>query len=469
MRILIADESVAGSEHLREYFPGAAGSGAPLTVACATKPRCENTDECACAPFDLNDQLEFQATILDMLGMALLNRGCLREGGPLIEQARQIRRDFLGTEHPAYAMSQNSYARLQRELGDYKEAERAACDALRINTAVSAKSLAVANSLFQLSVVQIDQGHFDAAHHSATQGLDMMSALGSYGVRDPNYTRLLEIRGRAELYLGQPDKAAATYLELLDLDAEELGTRKHYKYATHMGNFGMVREVQGRKEDAERAYREAIGYFADCFDTPCHPNLIDFHANLGSLLRERGTPEAVKEAATLFARALELDRKARGDGHVLVGNDHANLGRSRYDCGDVPAALDSLDQALAVYEQKVKEGELPPEHFFLAEARTWKGRILVERNTPGDACAAQPLLELAIIHWPAQLGPGTVGEGMARACLGRALFLQDKEGERACELLCQGYAIIKEKSPDAAFVARVKGWIDQQGCHCESC
>lgn len=476
MRILIADESVAASETLRSLFPATRDetarttSGTHLTIACASaRDQDCRPNDCACPAFDLHDQREFEAILLDTLGMALLNRGCLDEGGPLIKRAREIRAEFFGTEHPAYAISQNSYARLQREHGDFKEAESAARDALRINSQTyGLKSQAVATSLYHLGAVQLDQGRFDAAEGTAIKGLGIMCTLGP-AANDPNNTRLLEIRGRAELYLGKVAKAAATYTELLELDLEELDTREHYKFVTHAGNFGMVKEMQGQKDQAERAYRDAIEFFVERFKNPCHPNLIDFYANLGSLLRERGTPEAVKEAGVLFGKALQLDQQVRGAEHVLVANDHANLGRWQYDSNDAQCAIATFGKAIDIYEQNVKEAELPAEHFFLAEARTWKGRVLVESNNREAACEALPLLELAIIHWPAQLGPGSVGEGMAKACLGRGLFLQDKELDRACKLLCEGYAIVKEKSLDTAFVARVKGWVDQQGCRCDGC
>jgi tetratricopeptide (TPR) repeat protein len=475
MRILIADDSTAASDALRPFFSATTqgtrtATIADLTIACAAaKGNDCGPEDCACPPFDLHDQREFEATILDTLGMALMNRGCIDEGGPLIERARTIRREFFGTEHPAYAISQNSFSRLQRERGDYREAETAARDALRINSEMfGLKSLAVATSLYHLGAVQLDAGNFDAAEDTAIKGLGIMCTLGP-AANDPNNTRLLEIRGRAELYLGKVAKAAATYTELLELDLEELGTREHYKYAAHAGNFGMVKEMQGLKEQAERAYRDAIDFFVERFRQPCHPHLIDFYANLGSLLRERGTAEAVKEAGEVFGKALKLDEQVRGAEHVLVGNDHANLGRWQYDSRDPRGAIATFGKAIDIYEQNVKEAELPAEHFFLAEARTWKGRVLVESNSREAAAEAEPLLELAIIHWPAQLGRSSVGEGMAKACLGHGLFLQDKELARSCKLLCDGYAIVKEKSRDAAFVARVKGWVEQQGCRCDGC
>jgi len=447
MRILIAD-SAAG--------------GAQITIECAT----DKNDECACAPFDLHDQPELAANLLDAAGMALLNRGCLDEGGPLIEQARALRRQFFGKHHPAVAASQNSYSRLKRERGDYKAAEAAVREALKINRDVfGAKSLQFATSLYHLGANQLDQGDFDAAEGTAIKGLEIMQCLGA-AANDPNHTRLLEIRGRAELNLRKVLQAVATYTQLLERDVEELGTRDHFKYMTHVANFGCVEEARGHVEHAQRAYREAIDFFVNRFKRPCHPSLIDIYANLGSLLRADRNPKNDKEAGELFRKALELDQKVRGAGHVLVANDHANLGRWQYDTKDTRGAVASFSTAIDVYEQNVKEGELPPEHFFLAEARTWKGRTLVETGSPEGAAQAQPLLELAIIHWPAQLGSDSIGEGVAKACLGQALFLQGTDAGRGCELLCQGYEIVKNKCPDSAFAERVKGWIAQQGCKC---
>lgn len=475
MRVLVIDDSMPLPEGLQALLAGTTTThqqarhctptAAQVTIAVVS----EEDGQCACKPFNMGSQPEYAATILDAVGLALLNRGCLNEGGPLIKQARAIRYDYLGSDHPSSAQSQNSYARLRRERGEYKDAEAAARDALRINQLTfGAESLPAAVSLYHLAATQLDQGNFKAAEATASEGFDIMQAQGC-AADDPNTTRLLEIRGRAELNLGKLNKSAATYLDLLERDLRELGTRDHIKYVTHAANFGTVKEAQGDLKEAEAAYRQAIDFFVKSIKRPCHPNLIDIYANLGSLLRKRGDCQANEEIGKVFHKALELDRQVRGDSHVLVANDHANLGRWQYDNKQTQGALASFTRALDILEQHVKEGELPPEHFFLAEARTWKGRTLVESNNRDTAAEAQALLELAVIHWPAQLGPGSRFEGTAKACLGRALYLQDKSRKKACDLLCQGYAIIKKTSPELAFVQRVEGWIEQQGCNCDEC
>jgi hypothetical protein len=56
---------------------------------------------------------------------------------------------------------------------------------------------------------------------------------------------------------------------------------------------------------------------------------------------------------------------------------------------------------------------------------------------------------------------------VARACLGRAQYLQGNNPKLGCTPLCEGFAIVKG-SPlaDPAFVKRMQGWIKQQDCEC---
>lgn len=481
MRILIADNSIANSKALRPLFKQATGRrslakksalrGAPaagqLIVSCAPAKgsrRKSGGDECACNALDLGDQPEHTATILDAMGIALLNRGCLEEGAALIELARKIRLKFFGPNHPATAASQNSFARVLRERGSYSAAEAAARDALRINRAVFGAGLPVAVSLNELGAIQLNQGRFAAAQASAVEGLDILATLGLQAT-DPNTTRLLDVRGRAESGLGNRLQARDTYKQLLQLDLRQLGTKNHPKYATHLANFAAVREASKDFRGAEKDYRKAIDFYRNGLNRPCHPNLIDMYANLGSLLRAHGkSPNANEEARTLFENALRLDLQLRGDSHVLVANDHANLGRAHYDAGTPLAALKSFAMAVRVYERNVKEKKLPAEHYYLAEARTWQGRTLVESGKAPAAKTAERILRDAVAAWPVQLGPDTAGEGIAKGCLGRSLFLQDKERDAALKLLAESVAIVrKEIPPSNPVVKQIERWFREAG------
>ncbi|MBM0103597.1 tetratricopeptide repeat protein [Steroidobacter sp. S1-65] len=485
MRILIADDEVAQSKTLRPLFAAGgkrktkvrASAGAPaigqLIVARAARssaPKKGKRRAGAAQPgadnLDLGDQPEQAATILDALGISLLNRGMLEEGARLIELALQIRRKFFGSDHPATALSLNSYSRVERERGNYESATAAVQDALRINRKVyGERGLPVAVSLNELGVVQLLQGRFTEAMSSASAGLEILKQAGLYET-DPNTTRLLDIVGRAQCALRQSNEAEQTYKDLLALDQKQLGTRKHPKYATHLANFGLVLEQQGKRGGAARAYSNAIDLYANTLNRERHPNLIDAYANLGSLLRT--VPSKSKDAGKYLQKALELDVTVRGEGHALVGNDYANLARWQYDTGDRASASRGFSQAMTIYSRNVRNGSLPANHFFIAEALTWQGRLAVELGTVAGGKQGEPLLRQALEIWPAQLGPDTLGEAMAKAYLGRALALQGGDRDDACNLLCEGYLQLKQDpqaKPD--LLRQLRSWLKEQGCTCE--
>ena len=485
MRILIADDEVAQSKMLRPLFSASgkrkakvkATAGAPalgsLLVAHAPRKSAARKGKGRAGgrrpggdSLDLGDQPEQAATILDALGISLLNRGMLEEGAKLIELALQIRRRSFGNDHPATALSLNSYSRVERERGNYDAATAAIQDALRINRKVYGdRGLPVAVSLNELGVVQLLQGLFTDATSSADEGVTILKQTGLYDT-DPNTTRLLDVLGRAQCALRQLPAAEQTYKTLLALDQKQLGTRKHPKYATHLANFGLVLEQLGKRAAAISAYRNAIDLYANTLNREHHPNLVDTYANLGSLLRT--LPKHSKEAGKYLQKALELGRMIRGESHVLVGNDYANLARWQYDTGAGNEATKGFAQALAIYASNVRDGSLPANHFFIAEALTWQGRIAVERGTEAGGKQAEPLLRKALEIWPAQLGPDTPGELAAKAYLGRALYQQEGDAGEACRLLCEGYQGLKrDPHAPAELTRRLRSWLKEQGCSCE--
>ena len=485
MRILIADDELANSQLLRSLF-GAGGKGKNKQRATAGAPEIGRVVVARSQPkqrgkaakgragagkpqnlsIDLGDQPEQAAALFDALGIALLNRG-IPEGSALIELGLRIRRKFFGNDHPATALSLNSYSRVLRERGDYAGAMGTANEALRINRRVFGdRGYPVAASLLELALAQLLQGFFKDALGSAEIGVKILQDLGLQD-SDPNTTRLMDVIGRAQCALNQLDAAADTYKTLLELDRKQLGTRKHPKYATHLANFGLVLEAQRKRAAAAKAYLNAIDLYANTLNRDRHPNLIDACANLGSLLRT--VPGKLTEAGRYLEKALDLGISVRGESHVLVGNDHANLARWHYDTGARDAASKGFAKALDIYQRTRKGSDpaLPPDHFFIAEVLTWQGRIAVERNTPAGGKQGEPLLRKARAIWPVQLGPGTLGEAMATGYLGRAIGLQNAADGEACRLLCEAQRELKS-NPQAspAVIEQFAAWIKEQDCEC---
>lgn len=478
MRILIVDEDIASSKELRRFFPSAKKTKAPargarlvdLTVSMTDPRKRPKLGRAKDKPrtLDLADQPELAAVVYDALGLALLNRGS-EEGAKLIERAREIRLATVGANHPATAASNNSFARVLRERGDYDGARAALDDALRVNRKVFGDdSLPVAISLNELGATQLRQADFAAAARSAQDGLDVLERLELTDT-DPNTTRLLDVRGRAETAQAKLEQAHATFARALALDEQQLGTRNHPKYVTHLANAGLAKVADGDRAAAKNAFRKAIDVYENVLGLTTHPNLIDAYANLGAILRMPGaTRSELEEAGKCLAKALELSAKSRGPYHPLVGNDHANYGRWLYATKQPKAAVASFDKALRIYHAHVKRGTMPATHWFIAEALTWKGRVLVEALSASRTAAkdAEKTLRQAIEAWSTDVYGGAMGLGIARACLGRAIHLLRRNDPEACQALCAGYATLSAGFPDKAFVERVAGWIAEQGCDC---
>jgi tetratricopeptide (TPR) repeat protein len=398
MRILIADDAATLPASVQEMFgrapAGAAaakrtpsvesvivalgGGAAPAAAAAPAKGmRTETDDGCPqperlppCPPCSLHDQPELLATILDAIGMALLNRGCIDAGSRFIVAAREIRLANFGKKHPYTAASYNSYSRVLRIRDELIEAEKEVGKAIVINRRVyGSGGLPLAANLNELGAVRLYQGDFRGALKAAENGLKILKKRGVYN-DDPNTSRLLDVKGRALEGIGKLSAASSALSQAVRLDQKQVGI-DHPKYATHRANLATVQEAQKNLTDAEQGYLEAVRVYEQVLGRTGHPNLIDTYANLGSLQIKTGNFASAKEH---LCKALGLNEQLRGPDHTLVGNDHANLGRLYYATGNNAAACEQFDKALQIYLGNVKRRRLPKKHPYIAEVQVWLKR-----------------------------------------------------------------------------------------------
>jgi tetratricopeptide (TPR) repeat protein len=380
MRILIDDDgSGATTPSVESMVITLSGGAARAAAPAKSAVRSTGSEDCPpaeplppCPPCSLHDQPEQLATILDAMGMALLNRGCIDAGSRFVIAARTIRLEAFGKNHPYTAASYNSYARVLRIRDELIEAEKEVGKAIVINRKVyGSGGLPLAANLNELGAVRLYQGDFKGALKAAESGLAILKKRGVYK-EDPNTSRLLDVKARALQGLGKGKlKAAASALErALKLDRKQVGV-DHPKYATHRANLAAVQEELGDLSAAREGYEHAMRVYETVLGRLGHPNLIDTYANLGSLLVTAGELPAAKEH---LCKALGLNEQLRGAGHTLVGNDHANLGRYYYASGNKQAAADEFRKALEIYKENVKRKRLPRRHPYIDEAQLWLQR-----------------------------------------------------------------------------------------------
>jgi tetratricopeptide (TPR) repeat protein len=392
MRILIADDSSQATQPPGKVGSGRAkvygdigdpvtlsyeAGGRPATVGFAPGNGGLDADGCPpqgplppCPPLDLQDQPEHLASTLDALGLALLNRGCLAEGRRLIELAYQIRLRHFGKDHPATAASRMSRSRAMRMFDELIDAYKEIEAAIKVNRRVfGSGSHPVAVNLNERSAIELYAGKFADALKSARTGQKILRKL-KLAATDPNWTRLLDVEGRALVSLGKVPEGERVLREAVAIDRKQVGDH-HPKYASHLANLAVAEEMVPNLRDSRTHTEEAIAIYRDDLGLPSHQNLIDMHANLGSVQTKQKDFGKAKES---LCRALGLDRQLRGPKHTLVGNDHANLGRLYYAMNDLPAAKAQFETALAIYKGNIP-GNLPRKHPYVREAEIWLDRI----------------------------------------------------------------------------------------------
>lgn len=464
MRYVIADDSIS----LTVDHPPGTGGDTPddkTTVSLNIEFTQGLAGTAPALRLKLVEQPELAGTLLDTFGLALAHRGDLPLARACIDAARQLRQDHFGQDHPDTAASYNSLGHVLRQTGEFEAARTHVYKAMAINTRVyGAQSLPVALNLNELAVIAVQLGEFTAAEQAAASAMTIIETLRLQET-DYNVTRILDTRARILQVRGNYQQAGELYQHLLAIDRKQVGERS-LKYASHLVNYATVLAAAGNTRDALKHLQTAIAFMEE--DTPQHPDCIDALANLGSLQRQCGeTDEARKTLKKVIAR----DEQARGALHPYVGNDHARLGRLEYDQQAFGAAESAFRKALQIYDHNVAAGELPRRHAFIAEARTWLARTLVEK-TQADrldsaATEAEQQARLALQDWEVELGERSVEYAVTNAVLGRAQFLQDPTSEQARRRLQAAYPmVVASRGADAPVSRLIERWLhDAEGAH----
>lgn len=413
---------------------------------------------------DLQTQPELAATIFNALGRAYLNRGHLQLGRQYIDRGLQIRQKFYGDEHPAVADSLQMQARIHRDAGMLDEAEVAIRRALGIHSRVAKGTVAVAATLWELAVIQLEKNELAAAERSALEGLDILEKL-YLEHSDPHVPRLQDILARIHSYRGEHSRAAEIYASVLDRVAKKVG-KKVPKYAAYLANLGTVEQARGNLHEAEACYREAIDVYEGV--NAWHPNLSGFYVNLARLMRSKGA-DFFAEARKYYRKSMDLNERTWGRDHSHFGYDQLSLGILEFECGNLPEAYRLIEDALRVFRLHSSSSS------HAASALTILARICLESYEPDRPTVhappvtqaplktAEDALTEAIPFWRKELGESSVEHMTALAALGRTWFLLGDRA-RAAKSLRESYPVIMQVRGAASKIAiQVRRWVDEAG------
>ena len=333
-----------------------------------------------------------EGRLVNVLGMAEVDLGFLKEAETSFRRALEISEKALGPDHPDVATGLNNLAALYHAQGRYAEVESLCQRALGMREkALGPDHPDVAQSLNNLAGVYDTQGgRYAEAEPLHQRALGIWEkALGSdhphVGTSLSNLARLYFAQGR--------------YAEVEPLCQRVLGIREkafgpdHPDVATSLSNLARLYYAQGRYAEAEPLCQRALGMREKALG-PDHPDVAASLNNLAALYRAQGR---YAEAEPLYQRALAIREKALGPDHPDVATSLNNLAVLYRTQGRHAEAEPLYQRALAI-----REKALGPDHPDVAMSLNNLAELY---RIQGRYAEAEPLYQRALAIREKALGP----------------------------------------------------------------
>jgi eukaryotic-like serine/threonine-protein kinase len=345
----------------------------------------------------LDGHPEAQAQVLARIGEAYVGLGGYRRAAPLFERALGLRRAV--------------------HRGDHRD---------------------VAESLWWLAVVRVDQADFDGSERLFRESLAMRRRL--FGDEHAEVAKGYTGVGFVRMSRGDARGAEAAFRRAAAIVARDGGAP--WRSIPHPRN-GLANALveQGRYVEAEPHAREALAG-ARAEQGEDHPFVVIALANLARALHGKG--EAA-EAEALF-------REAIAKAHRVQGEDHPRLAVYLGWYAGLLADRGDTAQAEAAYRRSlgVQRRGLPPEHVFLVPTLVGLGELLTASGRPREA---EALLREAAAIGERRLPPAHPHLAQAQSELGACLAALGRVAE-AAPLLAAGHAALRETLGEAHPLTR---------------
>ncbi|MCB1033937.1 MAG: tetratricopeptide repeat protein, partial [Acidobacteria bacterium] len=334
---------------LKSGSPEAPGGGRDLTVY-------EVVERSAAKLEELSGQPALKAQVAATLSEVYLTLDLLKEAGPVLRQALEIRQQLFEPPHPAIAESLGNLSAWSRLTGDLPEAERIGREALETWSELQPEGgVELAGSLSDLGLVLYDQARFPEAEPLFRRSVEMLGSLAETRPSD-----LAEAHNNLAFDLhamGKYTEAEANYRRAQAL-WEEDGGGDHPLLAALFNNLASVLQEQGEEQEAEGLFLRSIAMRRELYG-PTHPRVAAPINKLGWMKLYQGNLSAAEE---LFEEALRLRVDHYGDQHPVPTFSRIARARLWLEQGRAREAEEEIRRA-----QASLEGKLPPDH--------WRRRI----------------------------------------------------------------------------------------------
>ena len=291
-------------------------------------------------------------------GQLYHNRGQLRGTLYDLEGARRDYEQTLeiywaghGDDHPETAKVLRSLARIEWESGDYPKCRERMERALAIFRERFGRSVAIAESLYELAVVLETLGSYEEARTLYEEVVGLF--LDAYGDQDPRTARAWNHLGLLLKKQGRLDEARSYYERALRVAKARLG-RDHPLTVTIRNNRGVLLHESGDLDEAKQELQQILELREERLGS-IHAAVSTSRNNLALVLADLGDLERASE---LLESAVESDRRLLGAAHPSTVLRLSNLARVVARAGDVERAFAIESESLAE-RRTILERQLP--------------------------------------------------------------------------------------------------------------
>jgi tetratricopeptide (TPR) repeat protein len=410
----------------------------------------------------LKDQPIVEAAVRQTIGDTLVNLSRFDLAEPNLRKALELRRAALPAGHPDVASSLVSYAGVLHELARYPEAESTCREALALYRQLQPPLEAqLARCLVQLGCTLRVESKYKESHEMLDEAVDryrkhlsgdkqgLAVAIGNLGwlLMDEGNAADATLLFQEALAINRvvlPPGHPSTAITLLNL-AGTLADQRRYGEAEARIREAMatlqkvtpaseclsrcfemlasVLKAQGKRADAEQAYRQALQINREIFP-PDHIQIALSLGQLGLILQSEGK---LDEAEASCRQSLQIARKAMPAGHRMIAQA---LGSLAY----VLESEKKYAEAESCYREalEINRKALPPDHLETLQTMV---NLAVDCRRQNRLDAAEPLLRESTEGFERAFGKSHWRTGNARYGLGIVLLDFNRLPEAEKELL----------------------------------
>jgi serine/threonine protein kinase/Tfp pilus assembly protein PilF len=293
---------------------------------------------------------------------------------PLLQEALEIRRRLLGSDHRDTLKSASLMGVLLFERGELGESEKLIQGALQgLRRLLGRNHPETLNALYNWAILLQLQGKLSEAESACREALKERRNL--LGDQHPDTLASVESLSSLLLEQGKPGESEPYHREALEMKRRILGPQ-HPATLGSMQNMGTLLQIQGKMQEAEPYYIEALQGTRAILDE-LHPDLLASVQNMGSLLAAQGK---LREAEEFYREALLGHRRGLGGDHPDTLTSLANMGILLFRQGQLSEALSQLRQALEGRRRALGE-----DHFDTLASMQFVGDCLREQGKLGEA------------------------------------------------------------------------------------